>query len=288
MLALSSVFSRISFIEHLEAVPAGTRSGAYLGLIPRLGLWRYRDRLRRKLPGMFADDIVAVSQKVRDRLISDCGYSARKISVVHNGVAWRDHARDVSAGSVFRQSLSIPADSCLVTILARLEHAKGIDVALAAFALLEKMTAPRMPRLLIAGTGSLEDTLKEQARCLGLDKTVTFAGYLSNPKPALWASDAILFSSRLEGLPLGLLEGMAAGCLPVVTRVSGMPEVVSHPDLGWVIDPDDPDALAAAIHQLACLDDRTIEAFRKRVVAHIGKWFDLSRSQQRLAEQLGL
>jgi len=117
---------------------------------------------------------------------------------------------------------------------------------------------------------------------------VTFAGFLSDPKPALWATDCILFSSRLEGLPLGLLEGMAAGCLPVVTRISGMPEVITDPNLGWVVEPEDPEALAAALRQVAALDDAAVAGYRERGVAHIRSHFDLERALERLAGYLGL
>ena len=289
LFALRRSCARVSFIEHLEALPVPPRTAQrYFGVIPRLQLWRHRDRVRRRLPAAFADRVIAVSAKVRERLISDCGYPADKISVARNGVRFQEFARDAASGLRFRESLGIPRERCLITILARLEYAKGIDLALQAIALCGKNTGSRPVHLLIAGTGALDAELRQQAAALGIGDQVTFAGFLADPKPALWASDCILFSSRREGLPLGLLEGMAAGCLPVVTRISGMPEVVSRPDLGWVVEPESPVAIAAALAELAALDHARLTEFRQRVVAHIEECFDLTKSQQRLLEQLGL
>jgi glycosyltransferase involved in cell wall biosynthesis len=289
LLVMRMACTRFGLIEHLEALPATpTVARRLLGVIPRPGLWRYRDRLRRRFPSWMAQDVIAVSGKVASRLVTDCGYAEHKVHVARNGVEHTRFTRDAQVGAEFRRALGIPADRRLVTILARLEHAKGIDIALRAMAVIAQAGGSRPLHLLIAGTGVLEQELKELARSLGVADQVTFPGFLSDPKPALWATDCILFSSRLEGLPLGLLEGMAAGCLPVVTRISGMPEVITDPGVGWVVDPENPEALAAALRQMAALDAEAVAGYRERVVAHIRRHVDLERALERLVNFLGL
>ena len=289
LLAMRAACAHVSLIEHLEALPAPAKDPRrYFGVIPRPGLWRLRDGIRRKFPSLIASDVIAVSGKVASTLVSDCGYDSRKVHVARNGVEHARFARNDASGAEFRDSLGIPRDRCLVTILARLEYAKGIDLALRAMSEIEPAQGGRPIHLLIAGTGVLESELKTLAQTLNVTERVTFSGFLSNPKPALWASDGILFSSRLEGLPLGLLEGMAAGCLPVVTRVSGMPEVVTDASLGWVVEPEDPAALALALQELASLDQLALAGYRERVVAHILGNFDLGQALQRLAGFLAL
>ena len=98
------------------------------------------------------------------------------------------------------------------------------------------------------------------------------------------AYDVILFSSRVEGLPLGLLQGMAAGCLPIVTRISGMPEAVHSPEVGWVVPPESPDALAGAMSAALTLDPHTFAGMRQRVLRRIQEHFDVDRAYARLIE----
>jgi glycosyltransferase involved in cell wall biosynthesis len=67
----------------------------------------------------------------------------------------------------------------------------------------------------------------------------------------LGAADAVLLTSRSEGIPLTLIEGMAAGLPVVATRVGGVPEVVVEDETGLLAPAGDADALAAQILRLA-------------------------------------
>jgi len=64
--------------------------------------------------------------------------------------------------------------------------------------------------------------------------------------PLLKSGDIFVLSSYQEGLPLSLLEAMAASLPVVATAVGGMPEMLT-PDIGWIVEPGDPDALAKII-----------------------------------------
>jgi len=57
--------------------------------------------------------------------------------------------------------------------------------------------------------------------------------------------------SQNEGLPLALVEAMASGCCPIATAVGGIPEVLTSPELGWLIGANDPRALTAAMADAA-------------------------------------
>ena len=84
--------------------------------------------------------------------------------------------------------------------------------------------------------------------------------------------------SIYEGMPLVILEAMVAGVPVVASRVSGIPEVVLDPETGWLVNPEDPPALAAAIAELLAHPDaarrrgesgrqRLAERYRPEVVA---------------------
>ncbi len=136
---------------------------------------------------------------------------------------------------------------------ARLETHKGVDLLLAAFAIV----APTHPdaHLTIAGSGSEASALKRQARELGIAARVTFTGTLSpdDMASALARADIVVLPSRTEGLPLALLEAMAAAKPVIASMVGGIPEVIEPGANGMLVKSEDAQGLARAI--TALLDD---------------------------------
>jgi glycosyltransferase involved in cell wall biosynthesis len=182
-------------------------------------------------------------------------------------------------GVAFRRAHGIPKTAYVFGMLGRLSHEKSIDVALHALRRLIDSRPDQDIYLVIAGDGPLRAELTALAERLALGRRALFVGFVQDPKLVLSAFDSIVFSSSVEGLPLGLLEGMAAGCVPIVTRVSGMPEVVDSSRLGWVVEPRDPEQLAAAMAAASALPLDVLSSMRAQVVARIREHFDVARSQ---------
>lgn len=274
--ACSEKFRKVYHIEHLEALSLPPkRSRMHLGgLVPGLGLWWYREHLKRRIKSFYVDRTVAVSRAVASRLLDDIGYAARKVRIVPNGIDWRRYRRDTALGASFRAAHRIPADAFVFGMVTRLERIKGIDVALEAFRRLSPGSRERPVRLAIAGEGSEEARLREQARRLGIAAETLFLGFAREPLAHYCASDVILFSSRKEGLPLALLEGMAAGCMPIVSRISGMPEAVDRPETGWVTNPEDPADLARAMEEALSLPPAAVAAMRTAAVRRVREHYD--------------
>ena len=111
-------------------------------------------------------------------------------------------------------------------------------------------------RLVLVGSGPLEHDLRVLVAHDGLAERVTFAGSRGDVADLLPAFDVFALSSRYEGLPIALLEAMAAGRPCVATRVGGIPEVVTDGVDGVLVPPGDPDALADALSALAADPDR--------------------------------
>jgi glycosyltransferase involved in cell wall biosynthesis len=148
-------------------------------------------------------------------------------------------------------------------LVGRLEPRKGVDLALSALS--------RVPgvRLEIAGGGADLARLKTRAGALGIGDRASFHGPLEDVRAVLAGADAILCSSRSEGLGLALLEGMATG-LPVVGfAVGGVPETVVEGETGLLCSAGDVDGLVAAMRDAAAGRDRMRAmgvAARRRVV----------------------
>ncbi len=153
----------------------------------------------------------------------------------------------VAAGEQ-RSRKSDAGEGVRIGLVGRLAPEKGVDL----FLLAAQQLADRHPaaRFLIAGDGPDRAALELQARHLGLAETVMFLGR-QDDMPAVYAGmDVLVSSSRQEGLPVALLEGMASGLPVVATRVGAVPEAVVDGSTGILVAPGDATALAAGIDQL--------------------------------------
>ena len=194
-----------------------------------------------------ADRIIAVSQAVADFLVRE-GYDASRIRMVHHGIA--DIAARLPAGAreATRRSLGLAADEPALLMAARIVPAKGHDTALRALARL----GDQPWTLLVAGDhhGDLGPQMQALAQELGIAARVRFLGLREDVPALMTASDVLLAPSRREALSLTLLEASACRLPIVATRVGGIGEVVEEGASGFLVAPDDPPALAAALAPL--------------------------------------
>ena len=86
---------------------------------------------------------------------------------------------------------------------------------------------------------------------LGVDRRVRFWGYRPDPERIVAQSDAVVCSSRTEGMPVALLEGMALGRPVIGVPVGGVPEIVADGDTGWLARRPSVDALTAVLAEAA-------------------------------------
>ncbi len=145
----------------------------------------------------------------------------------------------------------------------------------------------------LAGDGPLRTQLAEEIRGRGLEEEVQLLGPCSRDEvqALLQRSDAIALTSildssgRREGIPVSLMEGMAAGLPVISSRLSGIPELVTHGESGYLPDPGDEAGLTVAIEALAAdpgMRQRMGEAGRARVEAD----FNLGENARALAGKI--
>jgi glycosyltransferase involved in cell wall biosynthesis len=165
----------------------------------------------------------------------------------------------------------------LLLSVGRLEAVKAFDELITALAAVVAHQPGAV--LAIAGDGSLQDTLVQQARRLGLERNVRLLGRRSDVGALLAVSDLFVMSSRSEGLPFALLEAMAAGVPVVATSVGDVPRTLGS--AGLLVPPGDPTALAAALTQALASDEwRAEQSAILQQRAHAGY------SEQRWAEEM--
>jgi glycosyltransferase involved in cell wall biosynthesis len=140
-------------------------------------------------------------------------------------------------------------DDVVVAVVANLRANKDYPTLFraASVALAEE---PRL-RFVSVGQGPLDAELRAELAAAGLGDRFAMLGYHADPPAVLAGADVFTLSSVHEGLPISLLEAMALGLPPVVTRVGGNAEVVTDGVDGLLVAPRRADALAEAYVALA-------------------------------------
>ena len=185
------------------------------------------------------DRYIAVSDHVAGRLCQTYGLLAPKVSVVHNSVFLASFNRPINAE--LRARLMGTTERPIVLTVARLDKQKGHSYLLTAAALVPDAM------FVLAGEGPERPMLEAQARVLGLNNRVIFLGYRDDVSDLLASCDLFVLPSLFEGLPLSVLEAMAAGKPVVATAIGGTDEAVVHGETGLLVPPADPATLARAI-----------------------------------------
>lgn len=166
--------------------------------------------------------------------------------------------------------------------LGRMDERKGSDRVLRALALLPPELRSQV-HLKMAGDGEVA-TMRQLACELGVENCVEIRDWIDGDEKARWMreTNAFILPSRAEGLPMSLLEAMAWGKAAITTAVGGIPEFVDDGKEGFLVPPDDIEAISGAIRRLAESPQLRIQmgqAARARVEP-----LDIQRYRVRLGE----
>jgi glycosyltransferase involved in cell wall biosynthesis len=210
--------------------------------------WTYRwlTRLERKLYPRFAH-VIAVSAPIAAQL-RRLGVPEARLSEIGNGVALDGADRSPTRLAELRTALGVPAGAFVVANVGRLAEQKAqADLVAAA----ERLRAahPHL-RVVILGEGHLRTALEAQIAAAGLAGTVSLPGFTPNVGDYLAIADAFALPSVDEGLPIALLEAVAAGVPAVCTPVGGIPTLFEDERSALFVPVHDVDALAAALARL--------------------------------------
>jgi glycosyltransferase involved in cell wall biosynthesis len=209
-------------------------------LWPRGDVWLYIYSLIDRIFLRRFTRVVAVSEEI-GRSLQRLGVSRSKITIIDNGI---DTLPFASAEPSLRRNLQV-GTAAMVGLVGRLTPQKGPDYFLQAASIVRH----KLPdvRFVFVGEGAEKNTLQALARRLGVAESTTFAGR-STDMPGVYRSlDLLVLPSREEGMPMTLIEALAAGTPVVATSVGSVPKLIKHKQTGLLVEPGDIPGLGCAI-----------------------------------------
>lgn len=241
---LGTIAAKLAGVPHVIRTVHGLRE-------PMAGWNRIKfgayERLDNFILRAAADRVIAVSNRMAGTLIAN-GFKSSRVTTIHNGIDLAKSIASRSAGDM-KRALGVTDASIVFGTAGRLSPVKGHDTFIkAARLILDKVPGARF---VFAGDGPLETNLKALAARSGVDGACVFLGARSDINDVIAAFDVLVLPSLSEGLPMAVLEGMAAGKAVVASRVGGLPEVIQHGTSGLLVPPADAQALASACVDLA-------------------------------------
>jgi glycosyltransferase involved in cell wall biosynthesis len=215
-------------------------------------IWSRRDmgilrttkhRMAYRLMAGLPDAVFAVSERVRRHCIEVDGIDPDRVVTIYNGLNLSDLVESSIPGTA--------TGKLVVTTVGNIRRVKGHDIFVkAAASILE-----RFPNVSFSVAGDVLESdylleLKDLVRDLNLSDHFHFVGGVTNLRQHLSAADIFVLPSRSEGFSNAIVEAMAASLPVVATKVGGNAEAVIDGVSGFLVPPEDPAALAAAIIRL--------------------------------------
>jgi glycogen(starch) synthase len=233
-----------------------------------------------------AERVVTCSAYMREHVADIYGLDEQRVSVIPNGIDPTDLV-PVDDLDTLRSRFAEPHEK-LVLLVGRLVYEKGFQIALEALPpLIERVGDVRF---LVAGSGTAEQELRDQASALGLDEHGTFLGWIGDDvlHSLYRIADLTVVPSIYEPFGLVALEAMASGCPCLVADTGGLREVVpSDERVGLRFHSRDPKSLGAMAERLL-----TDDALRSSMVAEAQEhvltfdWADVARQAAVLYEEV--
>ncbi|EKE85250.1 glycosyltransferase [Idiomarina xiamenensis] len=187
----------------------------------------------------YTKKLVGCSEGVRLRLL-EMGFPSDKCIAIPNGINLQPFS-DAQAYPYHQR-----ADN--IVMVSRFSKQKDHATLLKAHAQL--LAAGYLVKLTFAGQGKLMGNMQQLSEQLGTTEWVDFLGFCDHVPELLKQSKIAVLCTHYEGMPLSLLEGMAAGCSVVASDVPGVREVLIDGSTGLLCGENDSDAWFTALRQL--------------------------------------
>lgn len=214
------------------------------------------------------DDIVVLTARQRTDLVDD---------LAAEGVVAR--IRAIPNEAEFLPPAGRPRVDSSGVVVASLETRKRLKHAVDAVAL-ARAADPRIS-LDVFGDGPRASEIRRRVKTLGVDEHVRLRGFDPDARTAFQRAGFSLLTSTSEGLPLVLVESMAAGCVPIAYDIRYGPADMIHDGLdGFLVPEGDIEMMAQRIVELQSMPAARVEAMRRRAIARAAEFSDVAVTRQ--------
>lgn len=246
---LGSGIPNICWIVSMEYDPASVRAAGWPKSTNQAR--RFLDAATAKLAGT---RFVACSDAVSASAIERLHIHPGRVQRIYNPVAISNVTATAQETRSAREALGLSPESFLFLSIGRLDAPKDHDTLLRSFA---RLAADRPEaRLVIVGKGPLEAQIRGRADELGIRERFRLLSGVPRIAPYLAVAKAFVFPSRIEGLPVALLEAMTAGLACIASAIPPHEEVVTERREGLLFRPGDDEALCRQMYRL--MDDSAL------------------------------
>jgi len=248
--------------------------------LPHIDAEPLKRKMARRCLYHAADAVFAVSAELRGFYCRETGFPAGRMRVIPNGIDLRRIDGASPRGRSAREEFALAADDFVIGTVARLDATKDTMTLARAFA--------RLPghdglRLLIVGDGDERPRLERFAAENGLASSIIFTGLRHDVPRLLGAMNVFALPSLSEGMPLTVLEAMAARLPVVATNVGALPEMVEEGATGFLVAPQHDEAMAERLMRFYA-NRELAQSFGAEARRKVGRDFSLGLMLRRYAE----
>lgn len=237
----------IAIYARIAARIAGTPVAIYTehsDIARRQWIWR---RIERALEP-WTSYKVTVSEVQKTRTVALEGFPAEKVEWIKNSVPVDEFSPDPEIRRSRREELGVPADALVIGNISNMRYLKRLDLLIEAF---EELARTRSDLwLLLVGDGADKPRLDALRSQSAFAERIVMTGKRRDVADLLRAMDVFAISSESEGLPINMLEAMAAGLPVVATRVGAIADVIDDETSGLLLDAGDTARLQHTLRRL--------------------------------------
>lgn len=248
---------------------AGKLAGIKTIVSEEIGIPNHSSKAKKIFQVIFknSDWVIGESKIVIDNLICNYNLNSSKVKVIYNfGIFSPIEARENFVNN---------SDTLKLIMISRLEPVKNIEGVLNAVKRLK--TEGYQVQISIAGTGSLEDELKNRVEKLQIKESVNFLGMISDPYIPLLNADLYILNSHSEGFSNSLVEAMYSGTPSLSTNVGAAPEIIQDGVNGFIVPVNDEEALYEKLNEIIRLSESERNEMGKKGKETIVQNFSLEK-----------
>lgn len=252
-----------SHIKQLFVIGVAHIDGVFNPLMRKLFTFSHRKNLL----------LLGVSKAIRDDIRRNTFFfDNEKVQHLYNSLDFESIRGKQLSRSEARQTLSLPEADYLFVNVGRLHEDKDQTTLIKAFAKIHHKLGNA--KLIIAGKGRLQESLEKLCLSLNISNKVIFLGQVRNFYQYFRAFDSFVLSSIREGLPVALLEALAANVISIASNCNGSKEAIEG--IGYSFNIGDEDELARQMMNVYSLSKQEQESIRTRMQEKIASHFSES------------